>query len=122
MSDKGAPFTDPDQTDNRDRTIAARWNQGRPDAEGWQRQSALTVTHHVRYGYRATASEVRTGDGYHEEKLGLHQRAVVVLDVRTTARYSARKLAQVYTEALSELRRKLDAADADLAAYFPRHS
>jgi hypothetical protein len=123
MSDKGAPFTDPDQTDNRDHTITARWNQGEPDAEGWQRHGVLTVTHYVRRGYRATVatSEVRSGDGLHEENLGMCQYAEV-LAVPTSARYSSRQLEQVYTNALSELRRQLDAGDADLAAYFPQHS
>lgn len=121
MSDKAAPFIDPDETDNGDRTITARWNQGEPNAEGWQRQGVLTVTHHVRRGYRAIAtnSEVRSGDMFREEKLGLFQSAVVI-DVTTNARFSARQLAQVYTNALSELRRKLHDGDATLAAYFPQ--
>lgn len=121
MSDKAAPFTDPDETENRDRTITARWNQGEPNAEGWQRQSLLTVTHHLRRGYRAIAtnSEVRSGEMFREEKLGLLQYAVVI-DVPTNARFSARRLEQVYTNALSELRRKLNDGDATLAAYFPQ--
>jgi hypothetical protein len=122
VSDKRAPFTDPDLVDNRARTIAARWHQGEPDAEGWQRQGVLTVTHHLRRGYRATASnsETRSGHGLQEEKLGLFQ-SEVVLDVPTSARYSSRKLERVYTDALAELRRRVDAGDADLAAHFPNH-
>jgi hypothetical protein len=67
-----APFIDPDHTDHRDRTITARWNQGPLNAEGWQRQSLLTVQHFVRRGYRATVSvsAVRRGDGFTEEDLG----------------------------------------------------
>jgi hypothetical protein len=121
MSDKAAPFIDPDETDNGDRTITARWNQGEPNAEGWQRQSLLTVTHHVRRGYRAIVmnSEVRSDEMIREEKLGLMQYAVVI-DVPTNARFSSRQLAQVYTNALSELRRKLNDGDTTLAAYFPQ--
>ena len=119
MSDKAAPFIDPDETENRDRTITARWNQGEPNAEGWQRQSVLTVTHYVRRGYRAIVmnSEVRSDEIGRAEKLGVMQYAVVI-DVATNARFSARQLAQVYTDALSELRRKLNDRDATLAAYF----
>lgn len=121
MSDKAAPFIDPDETDNDGRSITARWNQGEPNAEGWQRQSRLTVTHYVRRGYRAIVmnSEVRSDEIGRAEKLGVMQYAVVV-DVATNARFSAQRLANEYTNALSELRRKLNDGDATLAAYFPQ--
>ncbi|NKY53894.1 hypothetical protein [Nocardia vermiculata] len=118
------PIDEP-RTENYDRSISASWPVGEPDAENWQARADLTVTHIKGRGYRATLST------HHEQASGPYvtrtmnlsfDRCRTEIHTAPAARFSRKKLGEIYNLALDQLRQRYESEDDTVAQYFDEHS
>lgn len=114
------PDTEP-TTRPGERDITATWPVGEPSPTGWQALAELYVRYSKGVGYLATLGTL------HEQREGISvtrtinaslTRAVNCIHTHPGTRFSRKTLTQVYDAALTELRRRHQAAEETVTPYF----
>ncbi|MFI6369229.1 hypothetical protein ACIBG0_41795 [Nocardia sp. NPDC050630] len=114
------PHTEPNR-DTGDRCVTAIWTLTDPDSDGWQASAELTATHIAGMGYVVRLRADRKQHDGPFVRILFDHKTITVTEITRTAgkpRFHRTTLNKVFEEGLEELRRRFDANDSVVRAYF----